>query len=121
MKEPKTSIGIMLTTFAVAVGITVLDLLPGTRIVPWHGLFVIPVVWIALWSAEDDTGPITFMATLVTLLTLVRGFVSHETAATVPLGDRAIVIATIWLTVLLAFLRKRARRTFRWITLIGRR
>jgi hypothetical protein len=121
VKEPKTSIRIMLVTFTLAVGITVLDLLPGMRGLPWHGLYVIPVVWIALWSAEDDVVPITVMAWVVTLLALVRGFVSHETSATVPLPDRIIVIASIWLTVLLAVLRKRARRTFRWITLIGKR
>ena len=121
MKEPKTSIRIMLVTSAVAVGITVLDLLPGMRGIPWHGLYIVPVVWIALWSAEEDVVPITIMAWVVTLLALVRGFVSHETAATIPLPDRVIVISSIWLTVLLALLRKRARRTFRWITLIGKR
>jgi len=121
VKEPKTSVRIMALTFTVAVGITVLDLLPGIRAFPWHGLYVIPVVWIALWSAEEDIVPITVMALVVTLLALIRGFVSHETAATVPLGDRAVVIGSIWLTVLLAFLRKRTRRTFKWITLIGRR
>ena len=121
MKEPKTSIRIVLVTVALAVMITVMDLLPGLRGIPWHGLFVLPVVWIALWSAEDDIVPITVLAILVTLLVLVRGFVSAGTTATVTFGDRAIVILTIWLTVLLAFLRKRARRTFRWITLIGPR
>lgn len=121
MKEPKTSVRIMIASSALAVTITVLDLLPVARGIPWHGLFVMPVVWMALWSAEEDSVPITFMAILVSLLALVRGFVSHETSTTVPFGDRAIVIASIWLTVLLACLRKRARRTFRWITLIGRR
>ena len=121
MKEPKTSVGIIALTLTVAVGITVLDLLPGIRAFPWHGLYVIPVVWIALWSAEDDIVPITMMALVVTLLALFRGIMSPETAATIPFGDRAAVITSIWLTVLLALLRKRARRTFKWITLIGRR
>jgi hypothetical protein len=58
---------------------------------------------------------------VVTLLTLFGGIMSHEATASVPLGDRAAVITSIWLTVLLALLRKRARRTFKWITLIGRR
>lgn len=120
VEEPKTSIGIMVITLAMAVGITALDLLPEVRSIPWHELFVLPVVWIALWSAEDDILSIAAMAMFVTILALLGGWVSHETAAPIPIGDRLIVIAVIWLTVLLALFRKRARRRFKWITLIGR-
>lgn len=121
MKESKTNIWIVLIALAFAVGIAVLDLLPGLTQLPWHGLFVVPVVWIALWSAEDDGLPVIAMAVTVTILALLRGFVSHDSAATVPLGERMIVVGTIWMTVALALLRKRARRTFKWINLAGRR
>ncbi len=121
MKEPKTSIRILLLTVTAALGIALLDLLPSTRGIPWHGFFILPVVWIALWSAEDDILTLAGMATLVTCLALLRGFISHESTATVPLGERLVLIAAIWLTVILALLRKRSRRTFRWVSLIGRR
>jgi hypothetical protein len=121
MKESKTNISIVLIAFAFAVGVAVLDLLPGLRQMPWHGLFVVPVVWIALWSAEDDGLPVIAMAVIVSVLALLRGVLSHDSAATVSLGDRMIVVGTIWITVALALLRKRARRTFKWINLAGRR
>jgi hypothetical protein len=41
--------------------------------------------------------------------------------APIPIGDRVVVITAIWSTVLLAVLRKRARRTYKWINLAGRR
>jgi hypothetical protein len=121
LREPKTNIWIVLLVFGVAVAIAVLDWLPQTSAVPWHVLFVIPVVWLALWSAEDDAFPVTMMAIIVTGLLVIPGYFSSDPSSMVPLGDRFIVIGTIWATVLLALSRKRARRTYKWITLIGGR
>lgn len=121
MKPPKTNLWIVLAAVGTATAIAVLDLWPAARIAPWHGLFVIPVVWIALWSAEDDVVPVTAVATFVSVLVILKGLVSHETSHTLPLADRLIVMAGIWLTVLLALLRKKARRTYKWINLAGRR
>jgi hypothetical protein len=118
VKETKTSIWIVVFVYIVAIAIAVLDWLPQTQAIPWHGLFVIPVVWIALWSAEEDVFPVTMMAMTVNILILIPGYLTHETSAVALLGDRIIVISTIWATVFLALLRKRTRRTFKWISLI---
>ncbi len=121
MKEPKTSVWIGIVTFACALGVTVLDFLPWFRGLPWYGLYVVPVVWIALWSAEDDVFPVTALAVIVSLLSMLRGFVSVGSVAPISIGDRVVIITAIWSTVLLAVLRKRARRTYKWINLAGRR
>ena len=121
MKEPKTSLWIVLLAFGVALVVTVLDFLPGLKNVPWYGLFVIPVVWIALWSAEDDVFPVTAMAVVVSLLAMVRGYLQVGDGPPVILHDRIVVICAIWFTVMLALLRKRARRTYKWINLAGTR
>lgn len=120
MKEPKTSIWVVLLVFAVSIIVAVLDSLPHAAI-PWHGLFVVPVVWMALWSAEEDTGPVTTMAIIVTLLVLMPGYFMQGPVSHAWMGDRFIVIGSIWATVVLALLRKRARRTYKWVSLIGRR
>ncbi len=121
MKEPKTSLWVVLLVFAVAILIALLDALSGSTVLPWHGLFVIPVVWIALWSAEEDVVPVTTMAVLVTILILLPGYFSHERLSRGWLGERLIVMSSIWATVFLALARKRGRRTYRWVSLIGRR
>ncbi|ALA58694.1 membrane protein of unknown function [Nitrospira moscoviensis] len=121
VKEPKTSIWIGVVTFACALGVTLLDFLMPARTLPWYGLYVIPVVWIALWSAEEDVVPVTALAVIVSVLAMLRGFVSIGSLTPIPIGDRVIVVTAIWSTVLLAVLRKRARRTYRWINLAGRR
>jgi hypothetical protein len=120
LREPKTSIWIVLLVFAVAMSVAVLDWLLHTSI-PWHGLYVIPVVWMALWSAEEDAGPVTAMAIIVTILVLLPGYFIRGTGSTTAVGDRFIVISTIWATVFLALARKRGRRTYKWVSLIGRR
>jgi hypothetical protein len=121
VKEPKTSIWIGVVTFACALGVTLLDFLMPARTLPWYGLYVVPVVWIALWSAEEDVVPVTALAVIVSVLAMLRGFVSIGSLTPIPIGDRVIVVTAIWSTVLLAVLRKRARRTYRWINLAGRR
>jgi hypothetical protein len=120
VREPKTSLWIVLLVFAVAIMIALLDAVSDSALLPWHGLFVIPVVWIALWSAEEDAGPVTMMAIVVTILMLIPGF-SHDTVSRGWWGDRLIVMGSVWATVFLALLRKRGRRTYKWVSLIGRR
>jgi hypothetical protein len=51
---------------------------------------------------------------------MLRSHISIGIWAPAPVVDRLIVASIIWFTVLLAILRKRARRTFKWITLAGR-
>jgi hypothetical protein len=119
--EPKTSPWIGVVTVACAFGVALLDFVMPARSLPWYGLYVIPVVWIALWSAEDDVFPVTALAVVVSLLAMLRGFLSIGGVAPIPIGDRVVVITAIWSTVLLAVLRKRARRTYKWINLAGRR
>jgi threonine/homoserine/homoserine lactone efflux protein len=63
------------------------------------------------------------MAITVTFLSLASSVISAAETSTTPVhvGERTIVIITIWITVLLALLRKRARRTYKWINLAGKR
>jgi hypothetical protein len=120
VREPKTNIWTLLLAVAFALVVTGLDLLPRLESVPWYGFFVIPVVWVALWSAEEDVVPLITVALIVTSLAMIRSVVSMSIVAPAPIVDRFMVVSIIWLTVVLAVLRKRARRTFRWITLSGR-
>ncbi len=121
MKEPKTSLWVALATCAGAVAVAVVDLLPQMRGLPWYVLHVIPVVWIALWSAEDDVYPVTGLAIFASVLAMLPGYVTVDGTRPIPITDRVLVITVIWATVLIAVLRKRARRTFRWINLAGKR
>lgn len=105
----------MLLALGVALGVAALDYRAGFGDVPWHALFVIPVVWIALWSAEDDILPVTIMAAIATMLALARVIMSHGIDSSPSFGERAVIVGIIWITVLLALLRKRTRRTFKWI------
>lgn len=57
MKRPKTSPRILILALVLALGVAVLDHLPRVEGLPWFGLFVVPVVWLALWSAEDASSP----------------------------------------------------------------
>jgi hypothetical protein len=127
MKKPKTSPWFVILALSFALGVTLLDflpvmnLLPGLAGLPWYELFVIPIVWLALWSAEDDAFLLIAMAVIVTGLTLLRSLMPHGEEADISLAGRGIVIGTIWLTVMMALLRKRARRTYKWINLLGDR
>jgi hypothetical protein len=121
VREPKTNIWTLLLAVGFALVVTALDLLARLDGVPWYAFFVIPVVWVALWSAEEDVNPLITVAVIVTVLVMIRSVVTMRTVAPALTVDRFIVVSVIWLTVLLAVLRKRARRTFRWITLAGRR
>ena len=120
MKGPKTNIWTLLLAIAFALVITALDLLPWFKSVPWYGFFVVPVVWVALWSAEDDVLPLITVALVVTVLAMIRTVLSGGSVVPAPYIERFVVVSIIWLTLLLAVLRKRARRTFKWITLSGR-
>jgi hypothetical protein len=120
VRGTKTNIWTLVLAIAFALVVSGLDLLPRLERVPWYGFFVIPVIWVALWSAEDDILPLITVAVLVTSLAMLRSHVSIGIWAPAPVVDRLIVVSIIWFTVLLAILRKRARRTFKWITLAGR-
>lgn len=121
MKGPKTNWWIVLFALVFSFGVASLEYLSIVNSIPWYELFVIPVVWIALWSAEDDVFLLAGTAVIVTGLALLPVLWSSETANPVFFAERTIAIATIWLTVLIALLRKRAQRTFKWINLAGRR
>lgn len=121
MQAPKTSLWIIVLALAVSLGVTYLDHLPTLKGVPWYGLFVIPVIWIALWSAEDDVYLLTGVAVIVTGLALLPVFSSFGKEGLAPYAERVVVLVSIWLTVVIALLRKRAQRTFKWIQLLGRR
>jgi len=121
VKEPKTSVWIGIVTCACALAVAMVDVLSAPRGVPWYGLYVVPVVWIALWSAEEDVFPVTTMAVIVSVLAMLPGFLALGSTGPRPIGDRVVLIIAVWSTVLLAVLRKRARRTYRWINLAGRR
>lgn len=125
MNKPKTSPWFVILALIFALGVTALDflpelhILPGLAGLPWYELFVIPIVWLALWSVEEDVLVLIAMAVIVTGLALLRSLIPHDGA--VELAGRGIVIGTIWLTVMIALLRKRARRTYKWINLLGDR
>jgi hypothetical protein len=120
VKMPKTSLWIIVLALVVSLGVTILDHLPTSRGVPWYGLFVIPVIWIALWSAEDDVFPLMSVAFIVTGLALLPVLSSFGREGLAPYTERVVVLASIWLTVTIALLRKRAQRTYKWIRLLGR-
>jgi hypothetical protein len=120
VRGAKTNIWTLVLAVAFALVVSGLDLLPRLESVPWYAFFVIPVIWVALWSAEDDVLPIIAVAVIATSLAMLRSHVSVGIWAPAPIVDRLIVASIIWLTVVLAILRKRARRTFKWITLAGR-
>lgn len=120
MKAPKTSLWIIGLALAVSLGVTILDHLPTLKGVPWYGLFVIPVIWIALWSAEDDVFLLMGVAIIVTGLALLPVLSSFGRAGLTPYTERVVVLVSIWLTVIIALLRKRAQRTYKWIRLLGR-
>jgi len=121
MKAPKTSLWVVVLALAFSLGVTLLDHLSMPKGVLWHGLFVIPVIWIALWSAEDDVFLLAGTAVIATGLTLLPVLSSVGTDGLASYTDRVVVLATIWLTVSIALLRKRAQRTYKWINLAGRR
>ena len=120
MKRPKTNIWTLFLAVAFALVITALDVLPRFEDIPWYVFFVVPVVWVALWSAEDDVLPLTAVAVIVTGLATIQSHFSLGIVTPAPMVDRLIVVSIVWLTILLAVLRKRTRRTFKWITLAGR-
>lgn len=117
MKRIKTSLWIIVLAFAVALGVAVLEAIPWRPTWSWHALYVIPVVWIALWSVEDDLFLLPAMAVVVTGLALLHLVFPLGPMEPDPLSDRIVVLFVIWSTVLIALLRKRARRTFKWIDL----
>ena len=119
--QPKTNAWILFLALVFALLIAALDFLPAIKgILPWHSFFVVPVIWIALWSAEDEVFPVTAIAVIVTVFVVSRGFLSFWSSTPIALVDRIVIISIIWLTVMLALLRKRARRTYRWINLAGK-
>ena len=120
MKTPKTSLWIIGLALAVSLGVTILDHLPTLKGVPWYGLFVVPVIWIALWSAEDDVFLLMAVAFIVSGLALLPVLSSFGREGLAPYTERVVVLLSIWLTVTIALLRKRAQRTYKWIRLLGR-
>jgi hypothetical protein len=133
MNKLKTSPWFVILALIFALGVTALDFLPELNVLsglnwlqglaglPWYELFVIPIVWLALWSAEEDVLVLIAMAVIVTGLALLHSLIPHGEGADVSLAGRGIVIGTIWLTVMIALLRKRTRRTYKWINLLGDR
>ncbi len=121
MRPPKTSLWIIVLALAVSLGITILDHLTTLKGMPWYGLFVVPVILIALWSAEDDVYLLMGVAVIVTGLALMPVLSSFGRAGLASYTERVVVLVTIWFTVIIALLRKRAQRTFKWIHLLGRR
>ena len=119
MDKPTTSPWLMLLVLGLASGVTALDFLPEVEGLPWYELFVIPIVWLALWSAENDVFLLFAMAVILTMLTLLRTLIPHGETINSSIGGRVIVVGTIWLTVVIAVFRKRTRRTYKWINLLG--
>ncbi|MGQ0812109.1 MAG: hypothetical protein ACT4OO_12910 [Nitrospiraceae bacterium] len=121
VRETKTSVWIIILALAFAVGVTVLDVMPWFQGWSWHGLYVIPVIWIALWSSAEDVFLLTTVASVVTVLAFLPLFDSIGSKDSASIGDRTMVVVVVWLTVLLSALRKRAQRTYKWINLASRR
>src|SRR5690348_11543965 len=98
--QPKTNAWTLFLALIFALLIAALDFLPAVKgLLPWHSFFVVPVIWIALWSAEDDVFPVTAIAVIVTVFVLLRGFLSFWSSAPIALVDRIVIISIIWLTV----------------------
>lgn len=120
VREPKTSLGVVLLALLFALAVAAVDyaaVLPDGR---WVILFVLPIIWLALWSAEDDRLPLIFLALIVTGLVLFGGISAATRMVDSCFPGRVQVIGVLWITVGLALLRKRTRSTYKWINLIGR-
>lgn len=120
MREPRTSLGVMLLAASAALVVAACDAYEVFGGGPWHVLLVIPVIWIALWSAEDDRLPVIVMAVIVTGLAIGGGMASQMGPTCDCVVERGQVVGIVWITVVLALLRKRARSTYKWINLMSR-
>lgn len=121
MNGTKTSPLTIVAALGFAACVCVLDILPSHGW-SWTALYVVPVVWIALWSSLDDVMLVTATAIVVTALTFVPCLVPQDgDVACASNGERLIVTGTIWLTVLLSVSRKKTQRTFKWINLSSKR
>jgi|GEM_PF-4257450 hypothetical protein len=121
MNGTKTSPLTIVAALGFAACVCALDVMPSPGW-SWAALYVIPVVWIALWSPPDDVMLVTATAIVVTALTFVPCLVPQDgDGACASNGERLIVTGAIWLTVLLSVSRKKTQRTFKWINLSSKR
>lgn len=120
VREPKTSLAVVLLALLFTLAVATVDYVAMSPDGRWVILFVLPVVWLALWSAEDDRLPLILMAFIVTGLIVFGGISAAFRMADSCFPGRAQVIGVLWITVGLALLRKRTRSTYKWINLIGR-
>ncbi len=119
MNGTKTSPLTILAALGFAACVCALDFMPSPGW-SWTALYVIPVVWIALWSPPDDVRLVTAMAIVATVLAFIPCLVPQN-GPCVSNGERLITTGAIWLTVLLSVSRKKRQRTFKWINLSGKR
>ncbi len=118
MNGTKTRPLTILSAFVFAGCVALLDVLSTTPL--WTALYVIPVVWIALWSTAEDVRVVSMAAIVVTGFDFLPCFLPHGERIVCDGGARLIALGAIWLTVLLALSRKKSQRTFRWISLSGK-
>ena len=117
MNGTKTSPLTILAALAFAACVCALDFMPSPGW-SWAALYVIPVVWIALWSSPDDVVLVIATAIVVTALAFAPDLFSQDgDVARASNGERLIVTGAIWLTVLLYVSRKKTQLTFKWINL----
>lgn len=118
MNGTKTRPLTILSAFVFAVSVAALDLLATTPM--WTALYVIPVVWLALWSSAEDVIVVSIAAMVMTGFDFLPCLLPHGERTACDGGARLIALGAIWLTVLLALSRKKSQRTFRWISLSGK-
>lgn len=121
MNGTKTSPLTILSASVFTVSVAALDVLLSPSW-SWFVLYIIPVVWIALWSSEDDAVLLSVSSMIVTGCDFLPCVFHHDSGSTCgPAANRLIVAGAIWLTVLLSLARKKTQRTFKWINLSRKR
>lgn len=85
-------------------------------------LYVAPVALIAMWSPPTHYSLVVLSAIVCTLLLVIGLFyVSPEFSMEMTIGNHALAVSAIWVTVILSLLRKRMEQKTRWVDIFFRR
>ncbi|MBD0305454.1 MAG: hypothetical protein ICV76_02740 [Nitrospiraceae bacterium] len=84
-------------------------------------LYVAPVALIAMWSPPTHYSLVVLCAIVCTSL-LVVGllYFSPDSTVEMTIGNHALALSAIWMTVFLSLLRKRMEQKTRWIDVFPR-
>ena len=84
-------------------------------------LYVAPVALIAMWSPPTHYSLVVLAAIVCTSLIMIGLlYFPPELIAEMTIGNHALALSAVWLTVFLSLLRKRMEQKHRWIDLVPR-